>query len=39
MNVNACEVVIFKGNKFLLVLRRLVRNAMFNRIFRKMYEK
>ena len=39
MNVDASEVMIFKGNKLLLVQRGLVRNGMFNRIFRKMYEK
>ena len=31
--------MIFKGNKLILVNRGLVRNTMFNRIFRKMYEK
>jgi len=39
MNTNASEVMIFKGNKLLLVQRGLVKNGMFNRIFRKMYEK
>ena len=39
MNANASEVMVFKGNKLLLVKRGLVRNVMFNRIFRKMYEK
>ncbi len=39
MNANAREVMIFKGNKLLLVQRGLVKNSMFNRIFRKMYEK
>lgn len=38
-NASANEVMIFKGNKQLLVNRGLVRNTMFNRIFRKMYEK
>ena len=38
-NASANEVMIFKGNKLLLVNRGLVRNTMFNRIFRKMYEK
>ena len=38
-NYSANEVMIFKGNKLLLVNRGLVRNPMFNRIFRKMYEK
>ena len=36
---SANEVMIFKGNKQLLVNRGLVSNPMFNRIFRKMYEK
>ena len=30
---------IFKGNKLILVNQGLVRNNMFNRIFRKIYEK
>ena len=38
-NSSANEVMIFKGNKLILVNRGLVRNTMFNRIFRKMYEK
>ena len=38
-NPNANEVMIFKGCKMILVNRGLVRNAMFNRLFRKMYEK
>ena len=38
-NPNANEVMIFKGNKMILVNRGLVRNATFNRLFRKMYEK
>ena len=39
INEKAVEVLIFKGNKLILVNRGLVRNTMFNRIFRKMYEK
>lgn len=38
-NSSATEVIIFKGNKLLIVNRGLAENAMFNRIFRKMYEK
>ncbi len=38
-NPSANEVMLFKGNKLILVNRGLVRNRMFNRIFRKMYEK
>ena len=38
-NSSANEVMIFKGNKLILVNQGLVRNTMFNRIFRKMYEK
>ena len=38
-NPSANEVMLFKGNKLILVNQGLVRNNMFNRIFRKMYEK
>ena len=38
-NPNANEVIIFKGCKMIQVNRGLVRNVMFNRLFRKMYEK
>lgn len=38
-NENAVEVLIFKGRKKLSVTRRFVCNPMFNRLFRKMYEK
>lgn len=38
-NPSANEVMLFKGNKVILVNQGLVRNNMFNRIFRKMYEK
>ena len=38
-NYSANEIMIFKGNKLFLVNRGLVRNPMFYRIFRKMYEK
>ncbi|MBQ9677209.1 MAG: hypothetical protein IJV44_03635 [Prevotella sp.] len=38
-NPSANEVLIFKGNKQLLVNRGFAKNVKFNRIFRKMYEK
>ena len=38
-NVNAVEVLIFKGKKKLTVSRRFSQNGMFNRLFRRMYEK
>jgi len=38
-NPYAIEVLIFKGKKKLSITRRFVQNPMFNRLFRKMYEK
>lgn len=38
-NPYALEVLIFKGKKKLSVTRRFVSNPMFNRLFRRMYEK
>ena len=38
-NSHALEVLIFKGHKVIVVNRRLALNSMFNRLFRKMYEK
>ena len=38
-NPHAIEVLIFKGRKKLNVTRRFVENPMFNRLFRRMYEK
>lgn len=39
VNKNAIEVMIFKGKKRLSVTRRFAANPMFNRLFRRMYEK
>ena len=39
MNSHAIEVLIFKGNKIISVKRGLVANPMFNRIFRRLFEK
>ena len=38
-NDKALEVLIFKGKKKLSVTRRFTMNPMFNRLFRKVYEK
>ena len=38
-NVNALEVLIFKGHKAIVIGRRFAANPMFNRLFRKMFEK
>lgn len=38
-NPHAIEVLIFKGRKRLSVTRRFVENPMFNRLFRRIYEK
>ena len=38
-NSYALEILIFKGHKAIIVNRRLTQNDMFNRLFRKMYEK
>lgn len=38
-NHDAIEVLIFKGNKSIIVKRGLAANPDFNRIFRKLYEK
>ena len=38
-NLDAVEVLIFKGNKSITVKRGLAANPEFNRIFRKLYEK
>ena len=39
MNATAIEVLIFKGNKVLSVKRGVAMNPLFNKIFRKLYEK
>ena len=38
-NHDALEILIFKGKKKLSISRRFVSNPMFNRLFRRMYEK
>ena len=38
-NPKALEVLIFKSKKKLSITRRFVLNPMFNRLFRRMYEK
>lgn len=38
-NSHAIEVLIFKGKKKMSITRRFVANPMFNRLFRRMYEK
>ena len=38
-NRDAIEVLIFKGNKSITIKRGLACNPLFNRIFRKLYEK
>ena len=38
-NADAIEVMIFKGKKKLSVTKRFAMNPMFNRLFRRMYEK
>lgn len=38
-NPHAIEVLVFKGKKKLSITRRFVKNPMFNRLFRRMYEK
>lgn len=38
-NSDAIEVMIFKGKKKLSVTKRFAMNPMFNRLFRRMYEK
>lgn len=38
-NPHAVEVMIFKGKKVISVVRRFSENPMFNRLFRRLYEK
>jgi hypothetical protein len=36
---DAIEVLIFKGNKAISIKRGLVQNPVFNKLFRRLYEK